>query len=61
MKNIKIVKSYVINNIQEVPIIFNYIKYNRYNKKEKSEPEFLDSDLHQTNKYLKRLYYNKFY
>ncbi len=61
MKNVKILKSNIKNNIEAVPVAFNYIKYNRYKKKGQENQQFIYSDLHQTDKYLRRLYYNKFY
>jgi len=67
MKNksiLKRVKNIVSMHELNTPVIFHYVKVNKFNtaaQKVKSESLMLPSPLHQTDKYFKRFFYNKIF
>lgn len=60
---LKKVKEIVNNNSDKVPVIFHSVKMSRLGKEYKQKTDLLmtPSPLHQTDKYFKRLFYNKIF
>ena len=61
--SLKKVKEVVNNNNDKLSIIFHSVKMNRIGKEYKQKADLLmtPSSLHQTDKYFKRLFYNKIF